>query len=229
MRSGIAALLQQARKAGWAMEPVAREILLAYDLPVTRFAWAHSFEDTLKKANALGYPLVLKIVSPEVIHKSDVGGVIVGVQDDGALKQAYGKLEKLPGFDGVLVDEMASGTELIVGAKQDPQFGTVVLVGIGGTSVEIYKDVAIRMAPLSADDARDALGSLRGKALLEGHRGSRPVNREALVDLLVRFSAAAYELRDEVESIDLNPVFCNSQTATIADARFMLRQPPGRA
>lgn len=228
MRSGVAALLQQARKTGWAMEPVARKILRSYDLPVTRFTWAHSLQEALQDAKALGYPLVLKIVSPEVVHKSDVGGVIVGVLDDEGLEQAYQKLEKLPGFDGVLLDEMAAGVELIVGAKQDPQFGTVVLAGIGGTAVEIYKDVAIRMAPLSVSDAADALDSLRGKALLQGHRGTRPVNREALVNLLARFSEAAYELRSEVESIDLNPVFCSSETAVIADARIMLRQPPGR-
>lgn len=223
MKPEVASLLEQANKTGWAVEPVAREILRTYDLPVTRFVWAHSPEEALQGANAIGYPLVVKIVSPEVVHKTDVGGVIVGVQDDESTKLAYQNLEKLPGFDGVLLDETAAGVELIVGAKQDPQFGTVVLVGIGGTAVEIYQDVAIRMAPLDAEDARDALASLRGKALLEGHRGSRPVNRDALVNLLVRFSEAAHELRDDVESIDLNPVFCSSETAVIADARFMLK------
>jgi acetate---CoA ligase (ADP-forming) subunit beta len=222
MRAGVPALLEQARKDGWAMEPVAREILQAYDLPVTRFAWAHSLEEALQAASALGYPLILKIVSPEVVHKSDVGGVIVGIRDEGGLKQAYQKLEKLPGFQGVLLDQTATGIELIVGAKQDPQFGTVVLVGIGGTPVEIYKDVSIRLAPLSESEAADAIASIRGKALLEGFRGSRPINRDALVNLLTRFSEAAYDLRELIESIDLNPVFCGSEIAVIADARFML-------
>ncbi|MBN2809478.1 MAG: acetate--CoA ligase family protein [Deltaproteobacteria bacterium] len=117
---------------------------------------------------------------------------------------------------------MAQGLELIVGAKQDPQFGTVVVVGIGGTAVEIYHDVAIRMAPVSPAEAISAITSIRGRKLLEGYRGAKPVNREKLAELIVNFSQMAFALRDEITSIDLNPVLCNPEQAVIADARFIL-------
>ena len=222
MTPEIAAILAAARPAGWVVEPLARQILAAYDLPVTRSAWARSADQALTEAVRVGYPLVVKVVSPAVLHKSDVGGVVVGIQDTTELAAAYGRMATLPAFDGVLLDEMVRGVELIVGAKQDPQFGAVVLVGIGGTAVEIYQDVAIRMAPLSRSEADGALASLKARALLEGHRGSPPVHREGLIDLLVGFSEMAHDLGTRVGSIDCNPVFCSPERIAIADARIML-------
>ncbi|HSH68973.1 MAG TPA: acetate--CoA ligase family protein [Deferrisomatales bacterium] len=222
MKSEVAAILASARPAGWVVEPLARQILAAYDLPVTRSAWARSADQALAEAVRIGYPLVVKVVSPAVVHKSDAGGVVVGIKDPTGLEAAFGRMAALPAFDGVLLDEMARGVELIVGAKQDPQFGAVVLVGIGGTGVEIYQDVAIRMAPLSRSQADAALASLKARALLEGHRGAPPVHREGLIDLLVGFSEMAHDLGTRVESIDCNPVFCSPERIAIADARIML-------
>jgi hypothetical protein len=128
----------------------------------------------------------------------------------------------LKGFQGLLLDQMVQGIEMIVGAKEDPQFGTVVVVGIGGTSVEVYEDVSIRMAPVSIAESMDAIESIKGRKLLEGYRGKEPANKEKLAELIVAFSQMAFDMRDEVESIDLNPVLCNREEAVIADARFML-------
>jgi succinyl-CoA synthetase beta subunit len=222
MNPTVAAILETSRKTGWVMEPLARDILRSAGLPVTRSVWARTDDEALAAVKETGYPVVVKVVSPEVVHKSDMGGVAVGVADDGALGEAFRRMADLPAFQGVLVDEMVKGIELIVGAKQDPQFGTIVMVGIGGTAVEIYQDVAIREAPLSTRKADEALRSLKGRALLEEFRGSRPVHRESLVSLLADFSILAHDLRAEVESIDLNPVFCNAEEARIADARMML-------
>ncbi len=222
MKPQTAAILESCAPTGWVVEPLARQILIEYGLPVTRWAWARDLEDALEAAAGVGYPLVVKVVSPRVVHKSDVGGVVVGVKDEQGLREAYRRMARLPGFDGVLLDEMAEGLELIVGAKHDPQFGPVVLTGIGGTAVEIYQDAAIRMAPMSRDDARSALESLRGRKLLEGFRGAPPVHRESLIDLLVRFSEMAHDLGPAVDSIDLNPVFCGPKRCVIADARIML-------
>jgi len=151
-----------------------------------------------------------------------VNGVLVGIGDEEELMKAYRALSQINGFGGILIDEMVSGTELIVGAKNDPQFGPVVLTGIGGTSVEIYRDVSIRMAPVAKEAALDAISSLRGAELLRGYRGKESVNLDKLCDLVVSFSKMAYELRDVVDSIDLNPVICNSRDAVIADARIIL-------
>jgi len=224
MKKRIQELLERARNVGWMMEPDARELLKLYNLPVTMFHWVHTREDALKAAADIGYPVVTKIVSPKIMHKSDAGGVRVGISNDEELSRAYDDLSRLVGFDGIIVDQMARGTELIVGAKHDPQFGMVVLTGIGGTAVEIYKDVAIRMAPFSNDTAREALSSLTGSSLLTGYRGGEAVNMEKLVHLMVHFSELAVDLEKNIESIDLNPVMCNAKDALIADARILLKE-----
>jgi len=224
MKKKVRTILDASRTAGWVLEPLAKELLGAYGLSTTRFRWAKTIDEAVKGANELGYPVVAKIVSPDIVHKSDVGGVVVGVDGDEALRKVFGRISKLQGFEGILLDETVRGLEFIVGAKEDPQFGTVVLMGLGGTSVEIYGDVALRMAPVSPETAREALRSLQGRKLLEGYRGKKGVNLDGLVDLVVRFSKAAYALHDEIDSIDLNPVFCDAERAVVADARILLKK-----
>ena len=120
------------------------------------------------------------------------------------------------------VEPMARGVELIVGATMDRQFGPVVLLGIGGTMVEIYKDTVVRMAPLNADDVRAMVKCLKAKALLEGYRGKPAVSIDPLTDLLVRFSEMAMDLEGEIASIDLNPVMASAEGCIVADARMIL-------
>jgi succinyl-CoA synthetase beta subunit len=217
------AILDAARTDGWVMEPHAKELLRAYGLSTTRFFWAKRMEECPRGAEEVGYPLVAKVVSPDILHKSDVGGVVVGVGDDRELEEVFQRLSSLKGFQGLLLDQMVQGIEMIVGAKDDPQFGTVVVVGIGGTSVEVYQDVSIRMAPVSFTHAMDAIESIKGRKLLEGYRGKEPADKEKLAELIVSFSEMAMDLSGEVESIDLNPVLCDREKATIADARFVLK------
>jgi acyl-CoA synthetase (NDP forming) len=223
MKTRVKEILAQSRQDGWVIEPRAKELFEEFGLPTTKYYWAKSHEEAVRAAEKIGYPLVVKVVSVEVMHKTEVQGVEVGVKDQDQLKSVYQRMQKLPSFQGVLLDEMVFGVELIIGSKQDVQFGTIVMVGIGGVAVEVYQDVALRMAPLSADHALAAINTLQGKKLLDGFRGQAPINKPALVDLLVSFSKLAYQLKDHIESIDLNPVFANSQTAVIADARLVLR------
>jgi len=223
MDERILAILNASRADGWVMEPHAKDLLRTCGLPTTHFFWAKSLDASFQGAKEVGYPLVAKVVSPDILHKSDVGGVVVGVEDDRELKEVYQRMSGLKGFQGLLLDQMVQGVEMIVGAKEDPQFGTVVVVGIGGTSVEVYRDVSIRMAPVSIAEAMNAIGSIKGRKLLEGYRGKEPANIEKLAGLIVGFSEMAFDLRNEVESIDLNPVLCDRQRALIADARFMLK------
>ncbi len=216
-------IFSESKKHGWVLEPHAKELFREHGLVTTDFIWARSADQAVKWAAQTGYPLVAKVISYKVLHKSDAGGVVAGIRNEEELREAYTRLSGIDGADGVLVDRMVDGTELIVGSMNDGQFGPVVMAGIGGTSVEIYSDVVFRMAPLGPGEVGKALGSLKGIELLTGHRGSDPVNMKALVELVVNFSRLAYELKDRVESIDLNPVFCNSEKAVIADARIMLK------
>ena len=222
MKPEASRIIKKSRATGWIIEPLAKELLRLYGLRTTDYHWAKSEAGALRGAARIGFPLVAKIVSPEIIHKSDVGGVIVGIRDNSHLRDVYRRFSGLRGFQGVLLDKMHSGMEIIIGSKHDPQFGIVVLIGIGGTAVEIYRDVAIRIAPISKESARSALDSLKGISLLKGYRGSESVNMKKLNNLLARFSTMASDLRDEITSIDLNPVLCNSKDSIIADARFIL-------
>jgi len=215
-------MLHRGRKNGWLMEPQAKGLFASAALPVPRFAWARDLRESLQCAAEIGYPLVAKIVSPEVIHKSEAGGVAVGIADGGQLQQFYEKVSGLNGFAGLLLEEMVSGTELIVGAKIDNQFGLVILLGIGGTSVEIYGDMAIRMAPLTPADVHSMLHELKGGQLLSGYRGKEAVNKEELARVLVDFAGLVQDLVPYIESIDLNPLLCSGEGCVIADARIML-------
>jgi len=206
------------------MEPQAKQILRLYGLATTRFHWVKHLRDLMKEAHAIGYPIVMKVVSKQIIHKTESGGVSVGIMDDKRLTSDFNKMTKLPGFEGVIIEELAEGLELIVGSKRDDQFGTVILVGLGGTAVEVYKDVAIRLAPTGKQEALDAVLSLKAAPLLQGYRGADQVHLGMLSTLIVAFSKLAHELSETIASIDCNPVFCSSKRAVIADARFMFKE-----
>jgi len=224
LKQAIIKIIKESKKHGWVMEPQAKQILRLYGLATTRFHWVKHLRDLMKEAHAIGYPIVMKVVSKQIIHKTESGGVSVGIMDDKRLTSDFNKMTKLPGFEGVIIEELAEGLELIVGSKRDDQFGTVILVGLGGTSVEVYKDVAIRLAPINKDDALSAVLSLKAAPLLQGHRGAKPVQLDTLSNLIVKFSKLSYELSDTMSSIDCNPVICNSQGAVIADARFIFKE-----
>jgi acetate---CoA ligase (ADP-forming) subunit beta len=215
-------ILSASKRAGWVVEPEAKKLLALARVAVPRFKVAAQEEDAVRCAREIGYPVVAKAVSPKIVHKSEHGAVVVGIQADEAVRSAFQHLRKLPGFTGLLVEEMVSGIELIVGAKIDYQFGPVILLGMGGTGVEIYKDATLRMAPLKEKDVASMIGGLKAHALLEGYRGAEPVNLPSLTQLLLAFSELVMDLQDRIESIDLNPVKCSAETCVVADARIML-------
>ena len=223
LKTEIEGILFASKERGWVLEPEAKRLFGLTGLETTRFRWAHQLEDALQFAEEIGYPLVAKVVSPEALHKSEVDGVTVGITDAKMLSSAFERYSVFKGFSGVLVEEMVSGTELIVGAKIDYQFGPVILLGIGGTGVEIYQDTTLRMAPLNQQDVSYLINGLKACQLLKGYRGSEPVNLPALSSLIMTFSALVMEIENFIESIDLNPVMCNAKGCVIADARIMVR------
>jgi succinyl-CoA synthetase beta subunit len=216
-----------AKKYGWVMEPDAKDILQMAGVHVPAYCWAKTPDEALNFAAQQGYPLAMKIVSPQVLHKSDVGGVLVGIDSDEALLSGFEKMSVINGFVGVHLEEMCNGIELIVGGKNDFQFGPVVMLGLGGVSVEIYKDTVIRMAPLKRKDVEQMVHKLKAHDLLQGFRGAKAINMEALSTLMVAFSKLVTDLADDIESIDLNPVFCDENRCVAADARMIL--PSGKS
>jgi len=226
-RSEMHRIIEAARADGWVLEPDAKRIFAIAGFKVPRFTLARTPEEAIRFAEGMGYPVVGKVVSPLILHKSDVGGVVVGIADAGGLAEAFRRFQGMDGFLGMIVEEMVSGIELILGAKIDFQFGPMILLGMGGTGVEIYKDVALRMAPISEKDALAMIGGLKAQRLLTGYRGAEGVDMKRLTEILLSFSTFVMELGEGIESIDINPLLCSSRHCVVADARIILRKEDG--
>jgi len=223
LSQNILDILSKSKEWGWVLEPDAKRLLAQAGIGVPEFIWTDSLKEAVAFAEKIGYPVVAKIVSPKVIHKTESGGVALGIDNKIALGEAFHRFSDMDGFRGVLVEETVSGAEMIVGAKNDYQFGPVILLGVGGTGVEIYKDTTLRMAPIAPKDVESMLKSLKAHKLLEGYRGAEPVSLEALTRMLTSFSTLVMDLGEEVASIDLNPVMCSAKRCVVADARIMLK------
>ena len=216
-------ILSASKEIGWVLEPQAKRLFSLAGMDIPRFRWTNQIEEALRFAEEIGYPVVGKVVSPKVIHKSDSSGVEVGIEGEKKLREIFGRFRQIEGFTGMLVEEMISGIELIIGAKIDFQFGPVILFGLGGIWAEIYKDVALRMCPLAQKDIESMIRCLKAHQLLEGYRGTEPIHFEKLKKLLLTFSDLVMDLESLIESIDLNPVICSSTRCIVADARIMLK------
>jgi acyl-CoA synthetase (NDP forming) len=217
-------IISGSKEKGWVLEPQAKRFLSLAGLDVPRFFLARGVDEAIRFAKEINYPIVGKVVSSEVIHKSDINGVEVGIDSERKVREAFHRFSKIEGFEGMLVEEMLSGLELIIGAKNDYQFGPVVLFGIGGVWVEIYRDIILKMAPLGQRDIDSMMRGIKARPLLEGYRGSNPVNVEELNKLLMTFSDLVMDLEGDIESIDLNPVFCSTNKCITADVRILLKQ-----
>ncbi len=212
------------------LEHEAKSLISYYGIPTTKVRVAKSEEDAVKAADEIGYPVVLKIVSPDVIHKSDVGGVKVNLKSEEEVRDAYKSIissvkENVPNarIVGVLVQEFApSGLELIIGLIRDPQFGPTVMFGLGGIFVEVYKDVSFRVAPLTENDADSMIKEIKAYKLLTGFRGMESVDLEALKDALIKAGQVGLD-NDEIAEMDLNPVIAYPNGLKVVDARIILR------
>jgi succinyl-CoA synthetase beta subunit len=222
LKQKIQDILDRSISQGWVLEPDAKQILTIEGITVPEFHWARDLDQADACARAIGYPLVAKIVSPAVIHKSDIGGVAVGIGSEAELKTVFERFARQEAFAGVLLEQVVEGLELIVGGKIDTQFGPVVLLGIGGKGVEIYKDRTLRMAPIQERDVLSMVGSLKAGRLLSGFRGESPIDMQSLIGLMTAFSKLLLKMADQITSVDLNPVICSSQGCMAVDARIIL-------
>ena len=222
LNTEILEILSKSKSWGWVLEPDAKRILSLAGISVPQFIWAQNLEEALQFAEENEYPVVAKVVSPKVVHKTEVKGVALGIDNKIALAEAFHRFSSFDGAKGVLVEKSIKGLEMIIGAKIDFQFGPVILMGMGGTGVEIYQDASLRMAPITPEDAVSMLKGLKAHRLLDGYRGAEPINRDALTRMLMAFSDLIMALDEKISSIDLNPVFCSAQTCVVGDARIML-------
>lgn len=211
------------------LEPEAKEVIKAYGIPVTKFKVAKSPEEAEKFAREIGYPIVMKIVSRDVIHKSDAGGVKVNIKNGEEVKKAYAEIEKNVKnavgnykFEGMLIQEFApEGREVIVGMTKDPQFGPALAFGLGGIFVEVLKDVSFRVAPITKYDAEEMIQEIKGYPILKGVRGQKPVDFEAIINILLNVSKLVME-HPEINEMDLNPIITYPDGAKTVDARIIL-------
>src|SRR2546426_2739595 len=188
-------------------EESAKDILTGYGIKVPTYALVKTEAEAVEKAKQIGFPLVAKIVSPEILHKTDVKGVKVGLASEAEVRETFvdmhGRLSNQYETKGVLLEKMVPpGIELIVGLQNDPQFGPVIMFGLGGINTEIFKDVAFRVLPITRQDAREMIESLKGKQILKGFRGADPINIEMLSDALVAMGDLGTDLAPFYESVD---------------------------
>lgn len=212
-------------------EGAGKALLAAFGIRVPRSAIAKDSADAGRIAEGLTGPFVAKVVSPDILHKSDAGGVALGLADAGAVRAAVEGMARRPAIagaqlDGWLVEEMVpAGREMVIGGVRDPRFGPMIMVGLGGIFVEVLGDVSFRICPIGADEARDMLSELKGHALLSGARGEAGVDEAALIDVMLRVGGAdglLMHLADEIAEADLNPVIVSASGAVAVDARFLL-------
>ncbi|MBS7646231.1 MAG: acetate--CoA ligase family protein [Candidatus Bathyarchaeia archaeon] len=223
----IANAVKEGRKHLYETE--AKTICMEYDIPVTAFKLAESEAEAVKAAEEIGFPVVLKIVSPDIIHKSDVGGVMLNLKNAKEVKTAYKRImenvkkhKRDAKIIGVIVQEMAPpSTEVIVGAIKDLQFGPTLMFGLGGVFVEILKDVTFRVVPITEEEAREMLTEIKAYPLLKGYRNLPPADTEAIVKILLNTSRLVTE-HLEIKELDLNPVMVYEKGAKTVDARIIL-------
>src|SRR6202167_1080617 len=228
-------VLDQAKAAGRTAltAPEAKGICDAYGIAVPKEGVASDGPAAAALASAIGYPVVMKIVSPQILHKTEAGGVVVGVKNAQQAAEAFASIvanarryDPKASIDGVQVQQMLSGgQEVIIGAVTDPAFGKLVAFGLGGILVEVLKDITFRLAPATEDDALSMLDGIAAAQILKGVRGADPVNRDALAKMIQNVSQLVADF-PEISELDLNPVFATRNGATAADVRIVLDFTP---
>ncbi|MBE0430653.1 MAG: acetate--CoA ligase family protein [Dehalococcoidia bacterium] len=210
-------------------EVESKALLRRAGIPVVEAKLARSKKEAVSTSKEMGFPVVLKINSPDVIHKSDAGGVKLGLANGTQVGKAYSDImssikKAYPDarVEGISVQRMAApGVEVIVGMSKDPQFGPVIMFGLGGILVEVLKDVSFRIVPVSERDAGEMIREIKGYPILEGYRGQKPASIPALEKLIVKVSEFV-EKNNQIGELDLNPVFAYPDTAVVVDARIIL-------
>jgi acetyl-CoA synthetase (ADP-forming) len=211
----------------------AKILLKKYSIPVTKEYLAKTEEEAVEYAKKIGYPVVLKVMSPQIIHKTEAGCVLINVKNRNDVKKGFRKiLENAKKYrsdaeiKGVLVQEMVKGAdvrEVIVGSKMDEQFGPVIMFGVGGIFVEVIKDISFRIIPIERKDAVQMIKEIKAYKILEGVRGQKPINFQALEDCLMNVSKMVWEEKN-IRELDINPLFVDEKNIKAGDARIVVEE-----
>jgi acetate---CoA ligase (ADP-forming) subunit beta len=230
---GKFSIFDQVKKEGRSIltEFESKIILKQAGIPVVETKLAKTQKEAVSLSQKMGFPVALKIASPDVIHKSDSGGVKLSVNSVAEVKKSYDEILKkvrkqYPDavVHGVSVQKMfRPGTEVIIGTSKDPQFGPVIMFGLGGIFVELLKDVSFRVIPVERRDAQEMIKEIKGYPLLQGYRGKEPANLSALVEIILKISKLIEE-NPQIKELELNPVFAYQNKAVAVDARIILER-----
>jgi len=231
-------VFETARKEGrtFVLEHEAKDIMKSYGIPIPPYETATTADEAVEKARRIGFPVVLKILSKDILHKSDAGGVKINLKSEEAVRAAFEEIMENArrygaetGIEvdlsrGVFISSFAEmGTEVIIGVTRDPQFGHALMFGLGGIFVEVLKDVTFRLIPLSESDAREMVGEIKAAKILEGIRGQPPRDVDALVRVIMSVSKMVEE-NPEIRELDCNPTFVyeRGKGALVVDARILI-------
>ena len=221
--SGLLLFLMQ-RNLIFLPEHLSKELLESYGIKTARCVFAETEDEAVEAAKKIGFPVVMKVVSSGIIHKSDVGGVLLGIEGEEEVRESFHRLMKIPKAEGVNVQPMLKkGIEVIVGVMEDKQFGRVIMFGLGGIFVEVYQDVSFRILPITKRDAEEMIKEIKGYRILSGYRGFGGFGGfkgdvKSLVELLVKISGMVE--REKIREMDLNPIFVYEEGYAVADARI---------
>jgi 3-hydroxypropionyl-CoA synthetase (ADP-forming) len=212
-------------------EESAKAILTEYGIKVPSYALVRNAQEAQEKAKQLGFPLVAKIISPDILHKTDVKGVRVGLKTEQEVRDAFNdmheRLSSKYNTKGVILEKMVDpGLEIIVGLQNDPQFGPVLMFGLGGIYAEIFKDVTFRVLPITSEDTKEMIEDLKGKSMLKGFRGSQPIDTAMLSDMLLKIGKLGVEAAPYYESVDFNPIILYPNNYFVVDAKILIRDKP---
>jgi len=221
----------EAGKGGKIPDQVVFQILESYNIPLAPYGFASTPSEAVEVAERIGYPVVVKVVSPDISHKSDVGGVKLNLSSSREIYEAVLEISRsvesrVPGarIEGFLVQKMMpKGVEVIIGALNDRTFGGVVMFGLGGVFTEVFRDVSFRIAPIGVEEALEMISELHASRIFDGYRNIPPVDKNALADILVKASRLIVE-NPWIDSMDLNPVIAYTDKAVVVDARIIARK-----
>ena len=214
----VESVLKQGRKA--LAENEVKMLLKESSIPTTDFQVVGSYGEIDQKK--LRFPVVMKVCSPDILHKTDVGGVVLDIQKD-QLEEEFSKLRKRFEKEPILVESMQDRrAEVIIGLINDPTFGLTIMFGLGGIYTEVYKDVTFRVVPIKKQDAEEMLSEIKAAPILEGYRKIK-VDRDALISLLMKVSALGVKYMDKLDQMDLNPVFVKEKGVVVVDAKMLLK------
>lgn len=198
----------------------AEKILKKYNIPLVKYYLVKNIKEAVKKAEFLKYPVVLKIDSSKILHRTEVKGVRKDIYNQEELKKIFNQLSKIKNSEGILIQKQIQGIQVILGGKRDPVFGPLVLFGLGGIFVETFKDISFRLAPLGRKDAKEMIKEIRGYEILKGYREQKSIDFKKLESLLISLSSLI--INEKIKEIDLNPVIINGKENFVVDAKIIL-------